>query len=244
MSWRENWGSGRDASTSGAKNSRPSSQEKKQHVQARTRLQTEKKTNSSSGCWRRRPWKWIFSEVPCKKSRLDARRAAKLARRDLRANPRSNAFARQPEYRAHVPLGSGQSQKFLSVAERAATCRRRDRGFTNQHRRIHRRVLQSAALALCAGLSIPRRIRVQGRMSGRKSRCNDRGFGEQKERQKDFEGAAGDWDSDAVPFPRPLLLLEDARTLIQKRKLCPNDLCHERGSPQIFRPTSVQLRGE
>src|SRR5215468_1491835 len=128
MSWRENWGSGRDASTSGAKNSRPSSQEKKQHVQARTRLQTEKKTNSSSGCWRRRPWKWIFSEVPCKKSRLDARRAAKLARRDLRADPRSNAFARQPEYRAHVPAGSGESQKFLSLAERAATCRRRNRG--------------------------------------------------------------------------------------------------------------------
>src|SRR5215469_7579575 len=73
--------------------------------------------------------------------------------------------------------------------------------FTNQHRRIHRRVLQSAALALCAGLSIPRRIRAQDRMSGRKSRCNDRGFCEQKERQKDFEGAAGDWDSDAVPFP-------------------------------------------
>ena len=32
--------------------------------------------------------------------------------------------------------------------------------------------------------------------------------------------AAGDGDSDAVPFPRPLLLLEDARTLIQKGKLC------------------------
>src|SRR6516165_7839056 len=34
------------------------------------------------------------------------------------------------------------------------------------------------------------------------------------------------------------------KTSIQKRKLCPNDLCHERGSPQIFRPTSVQLRAE
>jgi len=35
---------------------------------------------------------------------------------------------------------------------------------------------------------------------------------------------------------RPLLLLEDARTLLQKRKLCPNDLCPERGSPQVFAP--------
>ena len=35
-------------------------------------------------------------------------------------------------------------------------------------------------------------------------------------------------------FPRPLLLLEDARTLLQKRKLCPKKLCHPRGSPQPF----------
>jgi hypothetical protein len=33
-----------------------------------------------------------------------------------RADPRSNVFARQPEYRAHVPVGSGQSQKFLPLA--------------------------------------------------------------------------------------------------------------------------------
>ena len=38
----------------------------------------------------------------------------------------------------------------------------------------------------------------------------------------------------AVPFPRPLLLLEHARTLLQKRKLCPKNFCHERGSPQVF----------
>src|SRR5215469_6534437 len=126
MRWRENWGSGRDASTSGAKNSRPSSQEKKQHVRVRTRLPAEKKTNSSSGCWPRRPWKWIFSEVPCKKSRLDARRAAKLASWDLRTDPRSKIFARQPEYRAHVPVGSGESQKFLPLAAGRASCRGRD----------------------------------------------------------------------------------------------------------------------
>ena len=51
-----------------------------------------------------------------------------LARQHLRADPRSNAFARQPEYRTHVPVGAGQSQKFLPLAERAATCRRRAGG--------------------------------------------------------------------------------------------------------------------
>jgi transposase-like protein len=43
-----------------------------------------------------------FSKVPCKKSRLDAGRTTLLARRHLRANPRSDALARQFEYRAHV----------------------------------------------------------------------------------------------------------------------------------------------
>ncbi len=37
---------------------------------------------------------------------------------------------------------------------------------------------------------------------------------------------------DIAPFPRPLTLLEDARTLLRKRKLCPNNLCHLKGSPQ------------
>ena len=36
---------------------------------------------------------------------------------------------------------------------------------------------------------------------------------------------------DIAPFPRPLTLLEDARTLLRKRKLCPNNLCHLKGSP-------------
>src|SRR6266567_7250563 len=34
------------------------------------------------------------------------------------------------------------------------------------------------------------------------------------------------------PFPRPLLVLGDARKLLGKRKLCPKKLCHFRGSPQ------------
>ena len=44
----------------------------------------------------------IFSEVPCKKSRLDARAKVCLAGRRLRPNPGVDADARQPEYRAHV----------------------------------------------------------------------------------------------------------------------------------------------
>src|SRR5207249_11160572 len=59
-----------------------------------------------------------------KKSRRDARSAAELARRHLRADPRGNVFARQPEHRTPVPVGAGQSQKFLPLAERAATRRR------------------------------------------------------------------------------------------------------------------------
>ena len=108
---------------------------------------------------------------------------------------------------------------------------------------IHRRVLQSAALAFCAGLLLAGRIRAQGRRPGRKSRRNDRGFCEQRQRRKDFERASGERDSNAVPFPRPLLLLEDARTLLQKRKLRPKNLCHERGSPQGFRSNFSPLQG-
>ena len=43
-----------------------------------------------------------FFKGPCKKSRLDAGRATLLARRDLRRDPRTDALARQFEYRAHV----------------------------------------------------------------------------------------------------------------------------------------------
>ena len=44
------------------------------------------------------------------------RSAARLASWDLRTDPGSDAFARQPEYRAHVPVGSGQSQELLPLA--------------------------------------------------------------------------------------------------------------------------------
>jgi len=39
-------------------------------------------------------WRWIFSKVPCKKSRLDASAAAALAKWHLRPDPRSDVIAR------------------------------------------------------------------------------------------------------------------------------------------------------
>jgi putative transposase len=49
--------------------------------------------------------------------------------------------------------------------------------------------------------------------------------------EKASTGLSGEEDSNAVLFPRPLILLGDARTLLRKRKLCPKKLCHFRGSP-------------
>src|SRR4029453_17471539 len=65
----------------------------------------------------RKHWKWIFSKVPCKKSRLDARAKPNLARRRLRPNPGVDAHARQLEYRADVPDRPSQSSEFLSFIE-------------------------------------------------------------------------------------------------------------------------------
>src|SRR6266567_6909746 len=44
-------------------------------------------------------------------------------------------------------------------------------------------------------------------------------------------GSSAPQYSNTVPFPSPLLLLGDAKTLLRKRKLCPKKLCHPRGSP-------------
>src|SRR5207245_10362541 len=71
-------------------------------------------------------WRWIFSKVPCKKSRLDASATAALAKWHLRPDPRSDVIARQPEYRAHVPDGAGQPPELLPVADGTATCCGRD----------------------------------------------------------------------------------------------------------------------
>src|SRR2546426_1155953 len=57
----------------------------------------------------------------CKETRLDASRAAGLARRHLRPNQGSDAVARQLEYRAHVSTGPGKPSRFLPVVAGAAT---------------------------------------------------------------------------------------------------------------------------
>ena len=122
---------------------------------------------------------------------------------------------RAPES-ASEPYDNASCESFIKTLKREEIYAHKyeNLAFTNQHRRIHRRVLQSAALAFCASLLLTGGIRAQDRKPGRKSRRDDRGFCEQKERQKDCEGAAGDGDSDAVPFPRPLLLLGDVETAL------------------------------
>ena len=69
-------------------------------------------------------------------------------------------------------------------------------------------------------------------------------FFENKENSgKISKGLLGERDSNAVPFPRPLLLLGDARILLGKRKLCPNNLCHPRGSPHPFQSNFGPIQG-
>ena len=53
-----------------------------------------------------RLWKWIFSDVPCKESGLDAGRDWSLAARYLRRNKNKDTLARQSRCRANVPLGT------------------------------------------------------------------------------------------------------------------------------------------
>src|ERR1700681_2162064 len=69
-----------------------------------------------------------FFKGALQKSRLDARRAASVARRRLRRNPRSDAFARQLKHRANVSAGGGQPSRFLSFSAGASTRRGRHGG--------------------------------------------------------------------------------------------------------------------
>ncbi len=71
-------------------------------LRIRERPRSGKRSANSSGCWRRRCWKWIFSKGPCNKSRRDASGAAQLARRHLRPHPGRDVEARLIEYRADV----------------------------------------------------------------------------------------------------------------------------------------------
>jgi len=61
-----------------------------------------------------------FFRSALQKSRLDASRAASLARRHLRSNPGSDAVVRWLEHRAHVSTGSGEPGRLLPVVARTA----------------------------------------------------------------------------------------------------------------------------
>src|SRR6266436_1534608 len=60
--------------------------------------------------------------------------------------------------------------------------------------------------------------------------CRQRSLRTRREQVRESTAILGK-GGDIAPFPRPLTLLEDARTLLRKRKLCPNNLCHLKGSP-------------
>ena len=64
--------------------------------------------------------------------------------------------------------------------------------------------------------------------------CRQRSLRTRREQVRESTAILGK-GGDIAPFPRPLTLLEDARTLLRKRKLCPNNLCHLKGSPHLLR---------
>src|SRR3981081_2223076 len=80
-----------------------------------------KKTPNGRRHWQTRLWKWIFSKVPCGKSRLYANSARTLAERHLRPNPGSNATARQAECGADVLFGKGEPCGILPMPETKGT---------------------------------------------------------------------------------------------------------------------------
>src|SRR5438046_7314249 len=65
--------------------------------------------------------------------------------------------------------------------------------------------------------------------------CRQRSLRTRREQVRESTAILGK-GGDIAPFPRPLTLLEDARTLLRKRKLCPNNLCHLKGSPHACEP--------
>src|SRR6266566_669561 len=92
---------------------------------------------------------------------------------------------------------------------------------------------------------LPHRGSLQQAECQAESRSATMEFFENKENNKKSSiRTAGDGDSNAVPFHRPLLLLGDARTLLRKRKLCPKKLCHLRGSPQQFPSNFRPIQGQ
>jgi hypothetical protein len=69
-------------------------------------------------------------------------------------------------------------------------------------------------------------------------------FFENKENnKKNSKGLLGKGTQMLSPSPDPFSLLGDARTLLQKRKLCPKKLCQLRGSPHLFRSNFGPIQG-
>ena len=101
-------GSASDAAVSLAEAGSDGAQRGREQESSPVREAAERDARTEAGAGGEDVWRWIFSKVPCKKSRLDARAAAALARRRLRPNPGGDADARQPEYRADVSAGAGE----------------------------------------------------------------------------------------------------------------------------------------
>ena len=78
-----------------------------------------------SGCWPRRRWRWIFSKVPCKKSRLDAR--ADATWRDGIYDQIRELMSMQGKLSIErmCQIGGGQPGGLLSVAAGTSAGRRR-----------------------------------------------------------------------------------------------------------------------
>src|SRR6267143_1895182 len=92
----------------------------------RERRRSGKRSADSSGCWPRRSWRWIFSKVPCNKSRRDASRAARLARGHLRPDPGRDVEARRVADRADVSVSPGEPSGVLPVVAGGPACGGRD----------------------------------------------------------------------------------------------------------------------
>jgi len=86
------------------------------------------------------------------------------------------------------------------------------------------------------GYRSPEESEQQSKSSATDSRSATMEFFENGENEKRTSTkCAGEGDSIIVPFPRPLLLLGDARTLLQNGNCAQRKLCQLRGSPQELR---------
>jgi hypothetical protein len=93
-----------------------------------------------------------------------------------------------------------------------------------------RKCRQTSVLGLTRG-TLARSTRNRGLMSAIRSPMRPKYFTLFRKFAA-MSGTAGERDSNAVPFPRPLLLLGDAGTFLVKRKPCPKKLCQSRVHPR------------